>query len=181
MLVSPTTSLLCIIDMQNRLAPAITDFESLTRSCRWLIEVAHELHIPVMATEQYPAGLGATVQPLLGLLAGDQIHEKIHFNAAAEAHIRDAIADAAVRQIVLAGCETHVCVLQSALGFKALGYQVFVVVDAVSSRHAQDHAAALSRLQQAGVVLLSREMLAFEWLERAGTPAFRRVSQQFIK
>lgn len=176
-----THSALLIVDMQNRLAPAISGFSDVEQQCRWLIEVAHQLNIPVLATEQYPQGLGVTVQSLLALLKTDQILEKIHFDATAEADVMAWLADHQTKQVVLVGCEAHVCVLQTALGLLEQGLQVFLVVDAVGSRRASDKQLALARLQQAGAVLLSREMVAFEWLERAGTDQFRVLSQSHLK
>jgi nicotinamidase-related amidase len=174
-------SALMVVDMQNRLAPAIAGFSDVELQCRWLIEVAHQLNIPVLATEQYPHGLGVTVQNLLALLKTDQILEKIHFDATAEPAVQAWLADHKTKQVVLAGCEAHVCVLQTALGLLAQGVQVYLVVDAVGSRRASDKQLALARLQQAGAVLVSREMVAFEWLNRAGTEQFRTLSQSHLK
>lgn len=181
MKLNPQQSALLIIDMQNRLAPAIAGFAEVEQQCRWLIEVAHQLNIPVVATEQYPQGLGATVQGLLALMPTDQILEKIHFDATAEPCVQAVLADLKCQQIVLAGCEAHVCVLQTALGLLALGLQVYLVVEAVGSRRESDKQLALSRLQQAGVQLVSREMVAFEWLEKAGTDQFRQLSKGWLK
>lgn len=176
-----THSALLLVDMQNRLAPAIADFSDVEQQCRWLLEVAHQLNIPVLATEQYPQGLGVTVQSLLALLGTDQIVEKIHFDATAEPDVLAWLADHKIKQVVLAGCEAHVCVLQSALGLLERDIAVYVVVDAVGSRRSSDKQLALARLQHAGAVLVSREMVAFEWLQRAGTEQFRALSQSHLK
>lgn len=174
-------SALLIVDMQNRLAPAIAHFAALEQHCRWLIEVAHQLNIPVIATEQYPQGLGATVQSVLALLQTDQIIEKIHFDASSEPALLAALQDHQTKQVVLAGAETHVCVLQTALGLIEHGFSVYLVVEACGSRRDSDKQLALARLQQAGVVLVSREMVAFEWLQRAGTEQFRTLSRGWLK
>lgn len=181
MLLNPQQSQLLIIDMQNKLAPAIADFASVEQHCRWLLEVARALHIPLHATEQYPHGLGVTVQSLLCLLQPSEILEKLHFNACAEPAIVAALADQQRPQVVLCGTESHVCVLQTAFGLQANGYQVFVVEEAVGSRQPRDKQLALQRLQQHGMTVLSREMVAFEWLQTAGTPLFKQVSRQFIR
>ena len=103
---------------------------------------------------------------------------------AAMPHFADtqaAFADVGRRQIILCGTETHVCVLQTVMDLLTAGYQVFVVTDAVGSRTAENKHLGLNRMQQAGAVLVSREMVAFEWLERAGTELFRQISKGWIR
>jgi nicotinamidase-related amidase len=181
MLLAAEHSLLLLIDLQSKLAPAIENNTEVEQHCRWLLEVARELAVPVLATEQYPHGLGVTVPSLLGLLKSEEILEKIHFSAAREQHIQAALADSGRRQIVLCGTETHVCVLQTALDLSNSGYQVFVVAEACGSRRASDKQLALQRLQQAGITIVSREMVAFEWLQQAGTAQFRHISKGWLR
>jgi len=181
MLLQASCSALVVIDMQNRLAPVINDFAEVEQQCGWLIDVAHELNIPVLATEQYPHGLGVTVSSLLARLKSDQIIEKIHFNACEEPEFMAALLDHQTKQVVLVGAESHVCVLQTALGLLAQGVQVYVVPEALGSRREADKQLALQRLQQAGGVVVSREMVAFEWLNRAGTEQFRQISRGWLK
>lgn len=181
MLLTAENSLLLLIDLQSKLAPAIHNNAEVEQHCRWLLEVSRELAVPVLATEQYPQGLGVTVPSLLTLLKSEEILEKIHFSAAQEPHIQAALADSGRRQIVLCGTETHVCVLQTALDLISTGYQVFVVAEACGSRRDSDKQLALGRLQQAGAVIVSREMVAFEWLLRAGTAQFRQISKGWLR
>lgn len=181
MLLTAENSLLLLIDLQSKLAPAIQHNTEVEQHCRWLLEVARELAIPVLATEQYPQGLGVTVPSLLTLLKSEEILEKIHFSAYRESHVQAALADSGRRQIVLCGTETHVCVLQTALDLISAGCQVFVVAEACGSRRDSDKQLALGRLQQAGAVIVSREMVAFEWLQRAGTTQFRQISQGWLR
>lgn len=181
MLLQAATSALVMIDMQNRLAPVINQVADIEAQCGWLIDVAHQLNIPVITTEQYPQGLGVTIPSLLARLKTDQILEKIHFNACEEAEFLAALADHQTKQVVLIGAEAHVCVLQTALGLLAHGFQVYLVQEAVGSRRPEDKALALARMQQAGVVIVNREMVAFEWLKKAGTEQFRHISRNFIK
>lgn len=181
MLLQASGSALVVIDMQNRLAPVIADFNPVEQECGWLIDVAHQLNIPVLATEQYPQGLGVTVASLLARLKTDQIIEKIHFNACEQPEFMAALADQHIKQVVLVGAESHVCVLQTALGLIAHGIGVYVVPNAVGSRREADKQLSLARLQQAGGVLVSREMVAFEWLNRADTAQFREISRGWIK
>lgn len=181
MLLQAQHSALVVIDMQNRLAPVISNFAEVEQQCGWLIDVAHELNIPVLATEQYPQGLGVTIPSLLNRLKTDQIIEKIHFNACEEAEFIAALLDHQTKQVVLVGTEAHVCVLQTALGLMARGLQVYLVAEAVGSRREADKQLALARFQQAGGVVVSREMVAFEWLNRAGTEQFRQISRGWLK
>jgi len=181
MLLHAEQSQLLIIDVQNKLAPAIDGFAAVEQHCLWLLTLAREFHIPVLATEQYPQGLGVTVPSLLSQLRSEEILEKIHFSAAKEPHVLAALADQQRPQLVLCGTESHVCVLQTAVDLLRLGYQIFIVEEAVGSRRASDKALALARLRQAGVQILSREMVAFEWLQQAGTSQFKQISQRFIR
>ena len=107
--------------------------------------------------------------------------QKMHFSALKEAHIASSLACTERKQVVVLGIEAHVCVLQSVLDLLALGYQVFVVAEATGSRTEQNKQLALSRMQQAGAQIISKEMLAFEWLECCGTDTFRQISKGWIR
>ena len=174
-------SLVLVVDIQHKLAPAIVQSDQLQQAALWVLQVATQLKIPVLATEQYPQGLGETVPELRALLPKQAIFSKIHFSALREAPIQQAIAAQQRRQIILIGTESHVCVLQTALDLLSAGYQVFVVETAVGSRTLKDKRLALGRLQQAGVVIVSLEMLAFEWLDKAGTPEFNTLLKGWIR
>lgn len=170
-------SLLLVVDVQARLVPAVHEGEAVVEACAWMVRVARDLEVPVRYCEEYPQGLGSTVAPLAGLLAAEERLEKLAFGIAAEPDCRDALAALGREQMVLCGMEAHVCLLQSALGLRELGYQVFVVEDAIGARHPESKRIAVQRLLQAGVSLVNREMVLFEWLERAGTPRFRELRQ----
>ncbi|MFC4653981.1 hydrolase [Rheinheimera marina] len=174
-------SLVLLVDIQQKLAPAIADGKAVEQAAAWVLQVALQLGVPLFATEQYPAGLGPTAATLAELVPEPAVLEKIHFSAFKEPYIRQRLAETGRRQLVVLGTETHVCVLQTALDALAAGYQVFVVVEAVGSRTEQNKGLALQRMQQAGVVLISKEMLAFEWLQRAGTDTFRQISKGWIR
>lgn len=180
MLMNADRSVLLMIDLQERLAPAIHQFAEVQRHNDWLLGVARRLGVPVAATVQYPRGLGAMIPELAGRIEPEHIVEKIHFSAAAEGCL-DGLAALARPQVVLTGTETHVCVLQTALGLLAAGKEVYVVAEAVGSRRPEDKALALERLRQEGCRIVSREMVAFEWLQRAGTEVFREVSREFLR
>jgi nicotinamidase-related amidase len=173
MLLEAARSVLLVVDVQARLLPAMAEPEQVTGNSAKLVAAAKRLAIPVLVSEQYPKGLGPTVDSLAG--AGD-VFAKMSFSCAADPGIADAIERGGRRQIVLCGIESHVCVLQTALGLKAKGYDVAVVWDAVSSRKLADKELAAARLRQAGVWLIGTEMAIFEWLGVAGTPAFKELS-----
>jgi nicotinamidase-related amidase len=173
-------STLLIIDIQTRLFPAIAEHERLAAHTLWLQQVAQRLDVPVLLTEQYSKGLGPTIPALRNQPGNTAIIEKLHFSAVSEGALL-AQTDAQRTQFVVCGCEAHVCVMQTVLDLLVQGRQVFVVAEAVGSRQASDKALALARMQQAGAVIVSREMVAFEWLERAGSELFRSVSREFIR
>ena len=181
MLIDRDQSLVLLIDIQQRLAPAIADNREVENAAAWVLQVALQLDVPILATEQYPAGLGHTVPVLAELLPGDAVLQKMHFSAYKETAIRQRLTELERKQIIVLGTETHVCVLQSVLDLLAAGFQVYVVEDAVGSRDPLHKQQGLQRMQQAGAVIINREMLAFEWLECAGTETFKRIHQGWIR
>ena len=173
-------SRLVVVDVQQRLVPAIHDAERVVASIAWLVGVAARLGVPVAAVEQYPQGLGPTVESLRSLIPATAIAAKRTFSCAEDGCL-DALPGAQRPQVVLAGIEAHVCVLQSALGLAARGAEVYVVADAVGSRDPANRNLALERMRQAGVAIVSREMAAFEWLHHAGDDRFRAVHREFLR
>ena len=136
------------------------------------MRAAARLGVPVTASEQYPASLGPTVFDLREWLAPEAAVAKLHFSCADEPAILERLAMGNRGQVILAGIEAHIGLLQSALGLKEKGYEPFVVIDASASRRPESEQAAWSRLRQAGVLTVNLEMVLFEWLRVAGTPAF---------
>jgi len=171
---------LLIVDVQEKLLPHMHEAQTLLGNCAWLIDVARRLEIPIAASEQYPQGLGPTVGQLREKLRGLPIVQKVSFSCAQEPAVLETPALSRA-QIVVAGIEAHVCVLQTAAELQALGKDVFVVADAVASRAASSKDLACNRLRDLGVQIVSREMVAFEWLQRAGTPLFREISREFLR
>ena len=131
MLIRAATSTLLVVDIQERLLPAIDDGPALVEYSQWLLRVARALDVPVLASEQYSKGLGPTVAALRDELEPTQILEKLDFSAAADGALLRAL--------------------------------------------------AVERMRQAGAVIVSREMVAFEWMERAGSDRFREISRNFIR
>lgn len=180
MLLSRERSQLLIVDVQEKLAPAIFEAERMIERCSFLMQVANRLNVPLTVSEQYRKGLGPTIARLNNLKGDAPVMDKLHFSCAADPALASRVQSLAAegkRQVVLAGIEAHVCVLQSALGFKDMGLDVFVVADAVSSRTAESVALALERYRQAGVQAINAEMAMFEWLHLSGTPEFKDLSK----
>ncbi len=174
MLLDRDRSALALVDFQSRLMPVIHDAERVTGNAVFLARVARELGVPVLGTEQNPRALGPNDPEVRELC--DRTLSKVHFSAVADGLLAELISLAPrAQQVVLAGCETHVCLLQTALEIQQAGIQAFVVAEACGSRRPEDKQAALERLQQAGVTLVSAEMVAFEWLRSCEHPAFRQV------
>jgi nicotinamidase-related amidase len=177
MILDAKNSSLLIVDVQQNLAPVMADPRQVYRNCAILLRAAERLAIPVAISEQYPKGLGATVGELMELAPEGAQVEKMHFSCAAAPAVRDRLAGFGRDQVVIAGIEAHVCVLQSALGLKEAGFQVAVVADACSSRDPANHRAAMERMAHNGVEVVTTEMAVFEWMHCAGTPEFKEISK----
>jgi nicotinamidase-related amidase len=173
-------SILLIVDLQDRLLPAIEHGDTVVEHAAWLVGVARELGVPILITEHYPQGVGATSEKIGRLINPDERIEKIHFSAVAEGNLLSHPA-AQRKQWVVCGTESHVCVQQTVLDLLDAGREVAVVDEAVGSRKATDKALALARMRQFGAQIVSREMVAFEWLYRAGTDRFRAVLKAYIR
>lgn len=181
MLMRAETSCLLVVDFQERLMPAVHQTDQVVANGVWLIQIAQRLGVPVMASEQYPRGLGHTVMAIRELLPAEAFMEKTHFSCAAELECMRRIDLLGRSQVVLVGAEAHVCVLQTALDLKMAGKEVYLVADGVSSRSPRDAELALERMRAEGVRVVSREMVAFEWLHQAGTDRFREISRDFLR
>lgn len=181
MLMKIETSCLLAVDFQERLMPAVHDTDHIVANAAWLIQIAQRLNVPVLASEQYPRGLGHTVAAIRKLLPAEAFMEKLHFSCAAERDCMRRIDALGRQQIVVIGAEAHVCVLQTALDLRAAGRDVYLVADAVSSRSPRDVELALERMRAEGVRVVSREMVAFEWLHQAGDDRFREISREFLR
>lgn len=171
-------SQLVVIDVQERLAAAMDQdaMTALLRHCDILLQASHLLDVPVIFTEQYPKGLGNTVPSLQNSLSRAGKIEKTAFSSYAEPAFREQL-HTNRPQIVLAGMEAHICVLQTALQLQQNGYQVIVAEDAILSRNPDNKANALLRLRQAGVIVSNTESIVFEWLGIAEGDAFKAISR----
>jgi len=172
MLLDRERCFLLIVDMQERLVPAVLDREAVVGNALRLVTVARRLAVPVLMTEHCPAKIGPLVPELRGAVGAEAILPKVHFAAAREPDCAARFAALGRPLAVLAGTEAHVCVLQSALSLLDAGYRPVVVSDAVSSRNAHDRDVAAQRLRDAGVGIVTTEMVIFEWLNRGDTAEF---------
>ncbi len=180
LLLNADRSRLVIVDVQEKLFPSIHDREQLLKNIRFLLDAAEILNVRTVLTEQYPKGLGPTVSELSGHPVIAARLEKIRFSAAEvlrQSEQFDTVSSPEPIQVVLAGIETHVCVLQTALDLVSQGIAVFIASDAVGSRHPIDHTHCLRRMESAGVILTTAESIAFEWCEAAGTEQFKALSR----
>jgi nicotinamidase-related amidase len=163
---------LIIVDMQQRLMPAIDGGDKAVARAVFLAEVAEKLGVPMLFTEQNPSGLGPTVPPLKPFV--EQLFVKRHFSAAREPGFFEHLPPGRMTMVV-AGAETHVCVLQTVLGLRERNYGVAVVSDAVGSRYPADRDAGLRRMAEHGAEIVTAEMVAFEWLDTCDHPDFKAV------
>ncbi len=176
MILKAERSVLVLIDVQERLAPAIDGLEPLLDRVELLLRAAGALGVPILVSEQHPRGLGPTLPRLAGLIPPDATVDKLEFSAAANPRFRARLAALDRPQVVVCGMEAHVCVLQTALELAVGGADTALVRDASGSRLPANVEAACRRAAAHGVDVVTAEMVVFEWLGRAGTPAFKQVS-----
>ena len=166
------SSALLLIDFQSRLMPAIADGAAVVANARRLLKAAQMFGVPVLITEENAAGLGATVPELADGVEAP-VFAKMSFDACRMPDFAAALPDRL--DIVVGGCETHVCVMQTVLGLIGAGKRVYLVRDAVGSRQAESKEAAIRRLERHGAEIITTEMAVFEWLGSAEHPHFREA------
>ena len=172
-LASAEKSVLLMIDFQARLMPAIHEADEIVANARRLVEAARILGIRTLYTEQNPKGLGGTVAELAPA-DGRGVVAKTSFDASRSAELVSRLTTD--RQIVIAGVEAHICVLQTALGLLARGHKVFVAGDACGSRRPASRQAGLARIAAGGGEVVTTEMVLFEWVGDSTHEHFRQVS-----
>jgi nicotinamidase-related amidase len=174
-------SQLLFIDIQSKLAAVMPQepLGAMVKNCTILAAAAKQLHVPILLTEQYPKGLGATVPEILACLTDlpeTKPIAKTAFSCLREpAFKRQLTRDHS--QIIIAGMEAHICVVQTAMDLLDQGKQVFVVEDAVISRNPANKANAIARMREAGCIVSNTESVVFEWLGGADAEAFKAISQ----
>jgi nicotinamidase-related amidase len=173
-LMSRDDSVLLVVDVQEKLIPAISNHQHVVWNIRRLIDGAKALGVPVLATEQYPQGLGPTVAVLAERL--DAIPEKLMFSCRGCGTLFETLAQGGRPKVLVVGVEAHVCVQQTVLDLLSAGFRVYVAADAVGSRYEVDCRFALDRMDSAGATLTTTEAALFEWCEVAGSPEFKQIS-----
>lgn len=175
---SPAETAVVVVDVQAKLLPHIDQGDIVERNVAKLLNAAAMFAIPGFVTEQYPKGLGPTTGNVTSSLpSGYQTLEKLMFSCRECEAILSALPSQNRHNVLLAGIESHVCVMQSALDLLSAGFDVFACVDAMGSRFTIDHQTAIRRMELSGVTLVTMEMVLFEWCEIAGSQQFKQISQ----
>lgn len=178
MLLNRNECCLIVVDIQERLAPAMFDGGAeAIRNAGILMQAARRLGIPTLVSEQYPRGLGHTVPALAELMPADGPVEKLEFACPGNEGFAARLKSLHKKQAVVAGMEAHICVLQTAVKLAEQGVEVFVAADAVASRKPSSMTHAFARITDAGGAIITTEMAVFEWLERAGSDDFKALSR----
>jgi nicotinamidase-related amidase len=166
---------LVVVDVQERLLPAIFEKERVLQNVVRLVRGAAVLQVPTFATEQYRKGLGSTVPEVAAAIPGFAPLEKLAFSACGASGFVSSLESQKVSDAVICGIEAHVCVTQTCLDLLDKGFRVFVSADAVSSRTPENYRFGLERMSAAGAVIVSTEMVLFELLGQAGTAEFKEI------
>ena len=166
-----------VIDIQERLYPHIHEHEAIARNTGILIEGLKVLGVPVLVTQQYTRGLGPTIPGLLDLIRGFTVIEKTAFSCCDEPEFIRTLAETHKQYILIAGIESHVCVLQTVIDLVERGYQPVLVEDCVSSRNANDKSTSVHRMRKEGAIVSSYESILFELCRYSGTDEFKSISK----
>ena len=166
-----------IIDVQERLFPLIAENERLVKNLTTLIQGLKAVGIQIFVTEQYVKGLGPTIEPVAAHLQLQKRIEKMSFSCCDEPRLMEGLAVSGKEYIIVAGIESHVCVLQTVVDLRRNGYYPVVVEDCVSSRSLNDKKIAIERMRQEGAIITTYESLLFELLRYSGSEQFRTISK----
>lgn len=166
-----------VIDIQERLVPAMFEKETLLKNCQTLISGLNELGVQLVVTQQYTKGLGDTAEEIRDVIAGFNYIEKRDFSCCDEPMFTEKLKDLNAKNIIICGIESHVCVLQTAVDLKAAGYNPVVVMDCVSSRVQASIEIAKERFRFEGIMMTSCESILFELTRSAASPEFKAISK----
>lgn len=169
-------SIALCIDIQERLFPHIHNNTAIEKAATILIQGLSILEVPLLVTEQYVKGLGATIPSLAACLGSYKALEKMCFSCADDSGIMTSIEESGKTTVIMFGIEAHVCVLQTALDLLEKNYRVVLIANAVSSRKEEDKDIAIERMRQHGVIISSYESILFELCRMSGTPRFKQIS-----
>jgi nicotinamidase-related amidase len=173
-------AVLLVIDMQPRFLDLVPDHEQILANCEWLKGLAGDISVPVLFSAHYSRGMGPVSEVLMQDVPLERCVDKTFFSCVEDGCLNN-LPEAGKKQWILCGIETHACVMLTALDLAAAGKQVFLVVDAVASRSSVDREYALRRMTAAGITLVTREMVFFELLRKAGTPEFKACSRKYLR
>jgi len=171
-------AVLLIIDIQERLATVMKQREPVVKNCIHLVELAKMLHVPLAVTEQYPKGIGPTVDEIKHVLPAYQPIEKLTFSCCEEPSFLHMIKSLNKKTLILTGMETHICILQTCIGLLQSGFHVHIVKDAVCSRTKENWKTACEYMRDAGAVITCTETVLFQLLKTAGTEEFKTISKR---
>jgi len=165
-----------IIDIQEKLTPAMKNGQNVINNTGILVSVANSLDIPIIVTEQYPKGLGNTVEAISEKLDGVPVYAKMKFTACTD-QVNNALNKISRKKIIVTGMETHVCVFQTVRDLLSMGYDVFVAADCVCSRAEDNNKNGLSLMSEMGAVVTNTETIFFDLMKEAGTPLYKELSK----
>ncbi len=177
-ILSKEDAVLLIIDIQERLAIVMRERDKVVKNSQHLIELAKMIKMPVVVTEQYPKGLGRTVPELRSVLPENAPIEKITFDCCGQSGFLEELKVHNKKTVIVAGMETHICVLQTCLGLLGAGVNVHLVQDAVCSRTEENWSTGIEFMRDAGAVVTCTETVLFQLLKVAGTEEFKAISQR---
>lgn len=170
------SSALLVVDVQQKLIPAIEDSDRVVAKSQQLIDAASILGVPMLVSEQYPKGLGHTVENL-DVSKAEVVEEKSMFSCRECESIMGFLEGKTIQSVLLCGIEAHVCVAQTAFDLLACGFKVFIAVDAIGSRNSLDRETAVSRMNLHGITMTTAEAAIFEWCETSSVAEFKQISQ----
>jgi isochorismate hydrolase len=166
-----------IIDIQDRLVPAMREKEVLLKNCQVLIQGLSELEIPLLVTQQYSKGLGETIPEIKSVISDFSFIEKRNFSCCDELVVIEKLKELDAKNIIICGIESHVCVLQTAVDLKEAGFNPIVVMDCVSSRSKESIETAKERFRFEGIMMTSYESILFELARSSASPEFKAISR----
>ena len=177
MRIKSNETLALVIDYQEKLVPAMNEKEEFVKNSAILIKGLNALGVPIIVTQQYTKGLGNTISEIREALCKFTPYDKITFSCVGNQEIMEAVRSANVKNVVLCGCEAHICVLQTAIDLIEMGINVIVVEDCIASRKEQDMFSALLRAEKEGALITTYEAILFELCERGGSDTFKYISK----
>lgn len=173
----PENTIAICIDFQEKLMPSINEADSVLDRAAMLVKGLRILGVPMVVTQQYTKGLGSTVEPLNSALGEYEHYEKGSFGAYDEPEFKALIDAYGRKNVLLFGTETHICVLQTALGLMEMGYNVMLAEDCCGSRTARDKENGIRRAMGEGIIISGAESILFELTVVSGTPEFKQISK----